>query len=631
MDRIVVLDFGSQYAHLIAKRLRSLGYFAEIEQPTAEVASLTDARGIILSGGPATLDDPKAPDFNREILRAPELGTVPILGLCYGHYLIAKEFGGEIGHTETGEYGLAEFEIKQHVGCPLFKGIAEVNTQVWMSHMDQVTKMPDGFVILGKTKNCQYAGFYEPSMQLYALQFHPEVTDTLRGAEILENFAKEICKMEKNWDTSKVLTQILEDIKKEAEGKNVMLFLSGGVDSTVTYALLNKALGKNRVKGLHIDNGFMRMHESDIVAKSYRNIGFDNLIVEDFSDGFLEAVAGLTDPQEKRKAIGDYFVKAKDIVAKKYQLDDWMLAQGTLYPDIIESGGTKNSNVIKTHHNRSPKIMEMLEKGLLLEPLKDLYKNEVRQIGEELGLPHEMIYRHPFPGPGLAINVLCTDGSIPDDYWKAQDSFCEALFSSAEILDEMNYSDVAVDLLEVKSTGVQGDQRTYAYPLALTYWPKPPLRKKFWRIPDDWDEVDHLSRAFTNNFREINRVVMSLYSRHVNRFRCHRPATYCTKENLDQVRQVDEIVLNHLRAAGWYDQVFQHLTIRLPREYYAGSGHCAVVLRTVCSEDVMTARFARLPQELLAKIVKDIANECAFVDEIFYDVTNKPPATFGWE
>lgn len=632
-ERLVVLDFGSQYAHLIAKRLRLLGYYTEVVSPTVKTRELVDAKGIILSGGPASLSDENAPEFNRKILSCPQLMYIPTLGICYGHYLIAQEFGGEVGPAKTGEYGLATLEIRGKE-CPLFTGIPK-KTPVWMSHMDQVLSAPEGFTV-ASTKDCACAAFYRQSetRPFFSVQFHPEVADTPYGQQILENFASLICGMKKNWNPDEVLGEILEDIKTEAEGKNVMLFLSGGVDSTVTFALLNQALGKKRVMGLHIDNGFMRANESKKVADSYLALGYDNFISYDAAEDFLMVVKGLIDPQDKRKAIGDYFVRVKDRAAAEYELDSYMLAQGTLYPDVIESGGTKNSHVIKTHHNRSPKILELQEKGLLLEPLKDLYKDEVRKIGEALGLPHDMVWRHPFPGPGLAINVLCSDGKVPEEELKAAEAELKqalAAYAQDHWWNAKDDEDLEVSLLPVKSTGVQGDQRTYGFPAVLDYG----------RITDDgehflppWEELEARSVSITNNCKSINRCVVTLFQRTTDgpapqdvKLKLRRD--FLTRERLNQTRGVDQVVLSTLRQASLYDEIFQHLTINLP--YSSKKGHCSIVLRPVVSEDVMTARFARLPGPWLDLIVAKITGWYPFVDAIYYDVTNKPPATFGWE
>mgnify|MGYP000982116481 CR=1 FL=1 len=396
LSKIIVLDFGSQYAHLIAKRFRALGYYSEIALPSASLSEIEGAKGIVLSGGPASVYDENIPAFNESIFDS----DIPILGLCYGHQLMAQHYGGTVEKGEAGEFGIAHLTIDKNTASPLFSGIASP-MQVWMSHQDEVTKIADGFERTGSTENCKYAALQNLAKKRFSLQFHCEVSDTPCGNAVFENFAR-FCGMEKNWDEKAVLEMIIGDIRREAKDKNVLLFLSGGVDSSVTFALLNKALGQDRVLGLHIDNGFMRKGESKAVAEHYRAAGFTNFIVEDASERFLKAVSGLTDPQKKRVAVGETFIEVRNAIVAERHLDgeSWMLAQGTLYPDIIESGGTKNSNVIKTHHNRVEGIQSLIEKGLIIEPLKNLYKDEVRNIGKKLGLASSLIRRHPFPGTG---------------------------------------------------------------------------------------------------------------------------------------------------------------------------------------------------------------------------------------
>ncbi len=622
-SKIVVLDFGSQYAHLIAKRFRAMGYYTEIALPSAELDVFKNAKGIVFSGGPSSVYDEKVPEFNEKIL---ELG-VPILGLCYGHYIVQLGYNGKVGKAEVGEFGFATLNLNPEVKSPLFEGI-EPTQQVWMSHQDGVLEIGEGFEVVGSTKDCPYAATQNLAKKRFSLQCHCEVKDTPCGNKIFENFAK-FCGMEINWDEDAVLSHILESIKTEAKDKNVLLFLSGGVDSTVAFALLNKALGQDRVLGLHIDNGFMRKNESSNVDKAYRAHGFNNFIVKDASESFLNAVAGLTDPQKKRKAVGENFITVRDAFVKEQKLDEdlYMLAQGTLYPDIIESGGTKNSNVIKTHHNRVEGIQKLIEKGLIIEPLKDLYKDEVRAMGKKLGLEDELVMRHPFPGPGLSINVLCSEGELSesdkDELKKAQEEFNSIKIT--EFCTECTASMVK-SVLPVKSVGVQGDFRTYRFPACLAFAQD---SKGFFHVPKVHEKVERTSSTITNSSKYLNRTVLKLYQKPgVKDSDLKLMKGYCTKERLDQLREVDNIVLTELHKNNWYSKIFQHLTIDLP--YASKEGHASFVLRPVCSEDVMTARFAWLPLELLESIVKQIA-ALDFVDSLYLDCTNKPPATFGWE
>ena len=622
-SKIVVLDFRSQYAHLIAKRFRMLGFYSEIALPSAPLSEFENAKGIVFSGGPASVYDENTPEFNSEILNL----DIPILGLCYGHYIVQLGYNGKVGKAETGEFGFAQLELNKNTDCPLFEGI-EPEQQVWMSHQDGVLAMGDGFEAVGFTKDCPFAATQNLSKKRFSLQFHCEVKDTPCGNKIFENFAS-FCGMEKNWDQDTVLNVILENIKKQAEGKNVLLFLSGGVDSTITFALLNRALGQERVLGLHIDNGFMRKNESAKVAEAYRKFGFTNFIVEDASESFLKAVAGLTDPQKKRMAVGENFITVRNEVVARQNLDEekWLLAQGTLYPDIIESGGTKNSHTIKTHHNRVAGIQALIEKGLIIEPIRDLYKDEVRAIGKKLGLDDQLVMRHPFPGPGLSINVLCSDGSLSkedeEEFKKAQEEFARIPVTEfcADCTSKMEKL-----VLPVKSVGVQGDFRTYRFPAVLSF---ERLAGGFYHIPKKWEKIERASSSITNSAKFLNRTVIRLWQNpEISDEKLRIQKGYCDRRRLDQLREVDDIVLTELHKSGWYTKIFQHLTIDLP--YASSPDRASFVLRPVCSEDVMTARFAHLPLELLETIIRRIA-ALPFVDALYYDATNKPPATFGWE
>lgn len=621
--KIVVLDFGSQYAHLIAKRFRMMGYYSEIALPSAGLETFKNAKGIVLSGGPSSIYDKNAPEFNSEILKL----DIPILGLCYGHYVLQTGYNGKAQKALVGEFGFATLELNQNVKCPLFEEIASPQ-QVWMSHQDAVVKPGDGFETVGSTKDCEFAALQNLEKKRFSLQFHCEVKDTPCGNKILENFAK-FCGMEKNWDQDTVLNHIIDSIKNQADDKNVLLFLSGGVDSTVAFALLNKALGQKRVLGLHIDNGFMRKNESKKVEEAYKNHGFSNFIVEDASKTFLKAVENLTDPQKKRMAIGENFITVRNEVVAKQKFDEnkWLLAQGTLYPDIIESGGTKNSNVIKTHHNRVDGIQKLIEKGLIIEPLKDLYKDEVRAIGKKLGLEDELVMRHPFPGPGLSINVLCSNGTMTDndkeEFKKAQEEISKV---QLEMFCEKCSENLEKYILPVKSVGVQGDFRTYRFPSVISF---AKTENGFYHLPKKWEKLEAASSQITNSASFINRTIIRLWqSPSVKDEALKLQEGYCTKDRLDQTRDADDIVLTALHKSGWYNKIFQHLTINLP--YASSKERCSFVLRPLCSEDVMTARFAQLPQNLLMDIVQELS-KLPYVDAIFFDLTNKPPATFGWE
>jgi len=597
-NKITVIDFGGQYAHLIAKRIRSLGVYSDIRHPDDSLEDLGEPGGIILSGGPSSVYAEDAPPFNRELLDT----GIPTMGLCYGMQLAAYLLGGEVRRLERREYGRAEIELL--ADSPLFDGI-ESGEIVWMSHGDSVVTPPDGFEVLGRTSDCPVAAVGDESRRMYGLQFHPEVRDTPSGDRLLANFLR-ICGLEKNWSMETYIRDKMEEMRKQVGDRNVFLLVSGGVDSTVTFTLLNEALGEKRVLGLHIDTGLMRKDETAGVKRALESLGFHNMIVVDRTDDFLEAVKGLTDPQEKRKAIGDEFIHVKDreLAALDLDPDSWLLGQGTLYPDIIESGGSRHADVIKTHHNRTDMIKEMVEKGLVVEPLDQLYKDEVREVGERLGLPHDLVWRHPFPGPGLGVRVLCSTGG------ETSGDFAEQLGGVRKKTDEAGYDAV---ILPVRSVGVQGDSRTYAHPAAIDG-------------ELDWERLDLLSTGITNEVEGVNRVVLKIGGGPLKPLVC-RAATL-TRDRLELTREADHLAMEVLRKNGLYEKVFQMPVVLVPVSS-DGKGEC-VVVRPLESSDVMTARFFRMPVESVREMAGRIL-ALEGIEYVFYDLTNKPPGTFEWE
>lgn len=597
-NKITVLDFGGQYAHLIAKRIRHLGVYADITHPDVSLDELGRPGGIILSGGPSSVYAENAPPFNRAILDA----GIPILGLCYGMQLIAHMLGGDVRRLARREYGRAELNILGD--SPLFKGLG-THEQVWMSHGDSVAGVPEGFMVIGSTGDCPAAAMENRETRIYGLQFHPEVRDTPSGNRVLENFIG-ICGLSKNWSMAGYIDEKMKDIRARVGDRNVFLLVSGGVDSTVTFTLLNTALGEDRVIGIHIDNGFMRKNETAKVKAALDTLGFHNLIVVDRTDDFLRATAGITDPQAKRKAIGDEFmyVKDRELAALDLDPDQWLLGQGTLYPDIIESGGTRHADVIKTHHNRTDMIKDMVARGLVVEPLDQLYKDEVRAVGETLGLPHELVWRHPFPGPGIAVRVLCDTGGASSGDFASTESEVAAKASAA------GYNSL---IIPVRSVGVQGDCRTYAHPAAVAG-------------ALDWEALDRLSTDITNEIAGVNRVVYAVAGGPLKPLASM--AATLTRDRLDLLREADDIAMRVLRERGIYEEIFQMPVVLLPVSS-DGKKEC-VVLRPLESSDVMTARFYRMNPDTAREIAESILALGA-VEYVFYDLTHKPPGTFEWE
>ena len=595
---IVVLDFGGQYAHLIANRIRRLRVHAEIRSPAIAVADLQDADGLILSGGPASVYDPQAPAYNPEILA---MGK-PMLGLCYGHQLLCHRLGGQVERGATHEFGAAYLHVQKAEG--VLAGL-DARERVWMSHRDHVAALPPGFAVLGATENCPVAAMGDPERKIYGLQFHPEVTHTVRGMEILDNFAA-LCGAEQCWTMERYAEQAIARIRAQAKGRNVLLFVSGGVDSSVAFLLLNRALGAERVRGLHIDNGFMRTGEMALVERLMKEAGLHNLEVVDDSANFLAATAGIADPEEKRRRIGEEFIRAREraLVALALNPDEWLLGQGTLYTDTIESGGTENAAVIKTHHNRVGVIDRLLAEGQVVEPLDQLYKDEVRTLGETLGLPHHLIWRHPFPGPGLAVRVLCSEQS------SMQDADSGLVAEARQVAGAFG---LTLDVLPLRSVGVQGDGRTYAHPAVVTG-------------PREWKTLEALSTELTNRFPSINRVIYLLGP--TPRPQQHLKVGYLTRDRLDLLRRADAIAMEALERHGLMQEVTQMPTVLLPLS--SDGVQESVVLRPIATSDFMTARFCRLPATFLDDVCKRLL-ALADIEAVFYDITHKPPGTVEWE
>ena len=599
---IVVLDFGGQYAHLIANRIRRLRVHAEIRSPETAVADLQDADGLILSGGPASVYDPEAPAYNPDILA---MGK-PMLGLCYGHQLLCHRLGGQVEMGETHEFGAAYLHVHKAEG--VLAGLDE-RERVWMSHRDHVAALPPGFAVLGATEDCPVAAMGDDERKIYGLQFHPEVTHTVRGMEILDNFAA-LCGAERNWTMERYTEETIERLQEQAQGRNVFLFVSGGVDSSVAFLLLNRALGAERVLGLHIDNGFMREGETAMVERLMKGAGLHNLEVVDASAEFLAATEGIADPEEKRRRIGEEFIRVRDraLAALALDPDEWLLGQGTLYTDTIESGGTENAAVIKTHHNRVGVIDQLLAEGKVVEPLDQLYKDEARTLGETLGLPHHLVWRHPFPGPGLAVRALCSDGPDVED----ADSGL-ALETVAEAQKVAATFGLALDVLPLRSVGVQGDSRTYAHPAVVTG-------------QREWKTLEALSTELTNNFPSINRVIYLLGP--TPRPQQNLKAGYLTRDRLDLLRRADAISMEALERHGLMEEVTQMPTVLLPLS--SDGVQESVVLRPIATSDFMTARFCPLPQAFLDDVCERLL-ALAGIEAVFYDITHKPPGTVEWE
>ncbi|MEW5764850.1 MAG: glutamine-hydrolyzing GMP synthase [Acidobacteriota bacterium] len=600
-DKIAVVDFGGQYAHLIATKVRRLKVLAEILQPEDPAERFAAYKGIILSGSPALSSHDEDSAYDKAIYDLP----IPILGFCFGHQEIAKRYGGQVEHAQR-EYGPAILRI---LGTsPIFEGLGEEET-VWMSHGDTVTVLPPGFREIGASivpggDPHPNAAIANDGLKRYGFQFHPEVDDTVHGEAMIANFVLKICGCRPDWTVQRVEEEVLEEIRRQAGDRPVFLLASGGVDSTVCAVLLGTALGPEKVHLLHVDNGLMRKGECDAVLAEFRRRGWEaNLHFADASARFLEALKGVVAPEAKRRIIGDTFLEVFEDEAARLDLGGCLLAQGTIYPDTIETGGTRRADVIKTHHNRVPAVEAMIAEGRVIEPLKDLYKVEVRELGEALGLPDFLVWRHPFPGPGLGIRLLCSDGEpvMPEP-------------GAAEALGRLaRGAGIGAGLLPIRSVGVKADLRSYEHPVLI--WKARPA------------DAETLAARIFQEVPGVNRCVLDLSGKGFSRIR-PLPATV-TRERLDLLREADALVMEGLRRHGLYREVWQCPTVLVPLEV-DGAGREFIVVRPVLSERAMTARPAVLPQSLLRELAESLS-VLPGISGVGLDVTTKPPGTIEWE
>jgi len=596
---IVILDFGGQYAHLIGNRVRRLGAYAEVRLAETPVNELTGAAGIILSGGPQSVYEAGSPQADPRIF---ELG-IPVLGICYGLHWIAHALGGEVKPGKVKEYGSADIKIIKPDSL-LFKGVPQI-TNVWMSHGDEVTRLPAGFEHTAQSGTCALAAFENVDRRIFAAQFHLEVTHSVHGMDMLRNFVG-LCKAVP-WSMDGFAERIAHDLRKEVGDKKVFMLVSGGVDSTVAFTLLNKALGPERVQGLLVDTGLMRKDEVKLIRRAMDELGIRNLQIEDASDEFFAELDGVFDPEEKRRKIGDTFlaVQRRVSIAIEKGDDAWLLGQGTIYPDTIETGGTKHADHIKTHHNRVAAIQQMIEEGRVIEPLKELYKDEVRMLGEELGLPKELVWRHPFPGPGLGVRILCA----------ASPSM--ATTTDPEILSRIDHLlPIAHAALPVRSVGVQGDGRTYRHAVAL-------FSHHSCRVTP---EQRRLATDVPNAISLYNRVLLCTSHSFPPEFAFSPGAI--TRERADLLREADAIVDEEIRQADLYGEIWQFPVVLLPFGIMRGGQ--SIVLRPVRSVDAMTAEAFMLPETVLQRIT-DRLMSLAGIECVFLDLTQKPPGTIEWE
>jgi GMP synthase (glutamine-hydrolysing) len=508
-ERIAILDFGSQYTSLIARRIRERGVYATVlphDTPASRIAG-DDLKGVILSGGPDSVTDADAPRVDPAILALP----VPVLGVCYGMQLMNHLDGGTLVSQAIREYGRAEITVAGE--STLFSGLAPQQT-VWMSHGDRVGELAAGYRVTAQTHDGVIAAMEAPGKRRYGLQLHPEVTHTRHGREIIENFLFTVCGCRGDWSVANYLDEAISEVQQQVGDKPVIVLVSGGVDSTVTAALLAKALPPDQVYAIHIDSGMMRLNESRQVVDSLQALGLKHLHFVDASETFLNRLAGVTDPETKRRIIGDTFIEVQDqeVARLGIDADAAYLAQGTLYTDLIESGvtGTKTAT-IKTHHNvGTPLVKAKRAAGKIVEPCRGIFKDEVRELGLHLGLSRELVMRHPFPGPGLGIRILGDVNRDLADTLRAADAIYLEELRKADLYDAI-WQAFAV-LLPVKAVGVQGDGRTYGNVIALRAVDSVDgMTADYHPVP--YEVLGRIAGRIANEVRGINRVVFDVTSK----------------------------------------------------------------------------------------------------------------------
>ncbi len=497
MDRIIVLDFGGQYCHLISRRIRDIGVYSEVlptSTPIDDIGRIEDLKGVILSGGAASVYDSSSPKYDKKILDL----DIPILGICYGHQLIAYLDNGGVISGKHGEYGLTDLKTSRE--SRLLDGLGPIES-VWMNHKDVVINLPDNYSTIASTTNSPIAVFENSEKKIYGVQFHPEVTHTVNGDRILKNFVFGICKAEKGWDVSCMVEKIREEIKKTIGNRKAIIGLSGGVDSATAAFLVSRVIGKN-LTAVYVDSGLMRYKDTEFVRRIFTKSDM-NLKIIKARNRFFKVLKGIVEPEEKRKVIGKLFVDIFDEVAQRENAE--VLIQGTIYSDRIESGVTKHSSKIKSHHNVGGLPDDM--KLEVYEPLRDLYKDEVKKLAKELDLPEEIIKRHVFPGPGLAVRIL---GEVTPE---RVEIVRKASFIISEELEKAGiyykvWMAFAV-LLPVKSVGIQGDSRSYRYPIVIRIVEsRDAMTANFARIP--YNILEIISTRITNEISEVNRVVYDI-------------------------------------------------------------------------------------------------------------------------
>ena len=616
-EKIAILDAGSQYGKLIDRRVRELHCYSELLPLNTPISTLKSSyQAIIVSGGPNSFQDKTAPICDESLLNS----DIPILGICYGMQWLSIAYKGEVQGFEIREDGQIEIEIDPTV--LLFDGL-EKKQKVLLTHGDSVMNLPEELVTTARSPN-YIAGLKHRDKPFYGVQFHPEVDLTINGKKIFENFLFKICKFKGDFKIEDRLSKAISEIKAQVQNKEVVVLASGGVDSTVCCALLYKALGQEKVHAIHINNGFMRMNEDVLVKEALEKIGFRLQIVDasiDFFNGSTmingKNVGPLNEtvnPEEKRKIIGDTFMRVIMKEIKKLGIKDFFLAQGTLRPDLIESAShlaSSKADVIKTHHNDTALVREHRKEGLIIEPLKDYHKDEVRQLGKLLGLPAKIVARHPFPGPGLAIRILCLDEPfITKDFGVIEKKLKEIAGNDG----------FKAFLLPIKSVGVQGDGRSYSYVAAIQG------RK-------DWEKLFILAKEITKNIHFINRVVYLFGETDEKNITTTK--TLLNERTVEQLKHADFIANNRFFSNEDVMKRISQIPIVLIPVSFEKIGERSIVIRPFITNDFMTGVAAvpnvDISEVELEEIAKEIVEKCEGISRVLLDLTSKPPGTTEWE
>ena len=501
-EEVLVLDFGGQYSQLIARRIRECGVFSEMLPASVPIGTVLERKpkAVVLSGGPASVYDQGAPEFPGELLEL----DVPVLGICYGMQAMAKALGGRVEAAEAGEFGRTDLTVTGDGGA-LLGGLPREQS-CWMSHRDSVFEAPEDFEAVASTPGSPVAALESPSRGLYGIQFHPEVVHTPFGTEVLDRFLREVAGCEEAWSPASIVAEQVESVREQVGDSKVICGLSGGVDSSVAARLVFEAVGEN-LTCVFVDHGLMRENEAEQVVEAFSGFGIP-LIHVDAEDRFLERLSGVTEPEAKRKIIGEEFIRVFEEEARKIEGADY-LVQGTLYSDVIESGGSDHAETIKSHHNVGglPEDLDLE----LVEPLRMLFKDEVRAVGTELGLPDRLVWRQPFPGPGLGIRIV--GGEVTRerlDILRAADSILQQEIRAAELYRDLWQSFCVLPV--VRSVGVQGDGRTYAYPIVIRAVTSEDAMTADWaRLP--YDLLEKVSNRIINEVDGVNRVVLDISSK----------------------------------------------------------------------------------------------------------------------